>query len=622
MLEIGSIIILGIFAQWLAWRIKLPAILPLILIGLAVGPLSTLFSSEGLKLIEPMYDAGAGRGLFPGNTLFYFVSLSIGIILFEGGLTLKFSEVKEVAPSVLKLISVGMLITFAGAGLAAHFVNGLPWAMAFLFASLVIVTGPTVIAPILQNVPLNRNVATVLKWEGILIDPIGALAAVLMYEFIASAEGVEFTLHAFKQFITIVCVGTTVGLAAGYGLYYLLKREMVPHFLLNVFTLAMVLLVFVLSDELAHESGLLTVVVFGMTLANLDVPELKQILDFKESISVLLISILFILLAANMDLKQLELLLSWECLTLFCIIVFVLRPLGVFASTLKSEALNFQEKIFISWVGPRGIVAAGIASLFGIRLAAKGVPGAEYITPLVFMVVLGTVLLNATSAKPIAKLLGVTQKSSDGILIVGAHRFARFIGKYLQDNGRHVVLMDSNKSNVKDACAIGLESFEANVYTDDLSEHIELTDVGYMLALTGSSEVNNFVLRKYRDIFGERGAYRLITASELKLDRQALSAEEIFSYTDDFINLSDVARDFPEMHEIPVDNFEQLRFYLGKMSNTERHVAVFAKDPSGFIHILPLDISDLEVKEGWFLIYMGKELEATDKEYLPEAMEE
>lgn len=612
MLEIGSIIILGILSQWLAWRIKLPAILPLIIIGMLVGPISTLFTDDGLKLIEPMYNPETSYGLFPGNYLFYFVSLSIGIILFEGGLTLKFSEVKEVGSDILRLISLGMIITFIGAGVAAHFINGLPLPIAFLFASLIIVTGPTVIAPILQNVPLNRNVATVLKWEGILIDPIGALAAVLMYEFIIGAEGLEFTLHALKQFVTIVCVGTTIGLAAGFGLAYLLKKELVPHFLLNVFSLAMVLLVFVLSDVLAHESGLLTVVVFGMTLANLDVPELKQILTFKESISVLLISILFILLAANMDIKQLELLMTWECFLLFGIVVLVLRPLSVFASTLKSDTLSFREKIFISWVGPRGIVAAGIASLFGIRLASLGVAGSEYITPLVFMIVLGTVLLNATSAKPIAKWLGVTQTSSNGVLIVGAHSFARFIGKYLQENGRHVVLMDSNKSNIKAAQEQGIEAFEANVYTEDLSEHIELTDVGYMLALTGSSEVNNFVLRRYRDIFGERGAYRLITSNELKLDSTSLSQEDIFSYTDDFINISDVARDYPQIHELAISNHEEIRFYLSKMSNTERHIAIFAKDPTGFIHIIPADIEDLPIENGWKLIYMGKALEENE----------
>ena len=610
MAELGSIIILGILAQWLAWRLKVPAILPLIIVGLLVGPLSSLVTPDGTKLINPIYDVASKIGFFPGQSLFWFVSLSIGIILFEGGLTLKISELRGVGPDILKLISIGMLVTFVGAGLAAHYINGLSFKVAFLFASLVVVTGPTVIAPILQNVALSKNVATVLKWEGILIDPIGALMAVLMYEFIVSAEGFEFTLHAFKQFLMIVCVGFAVGLAAAYGLAYMLRREMIPHFLLNVFTLATVLLVFVISDSLAHESGLLTVVVFGMVLANLNVPNLQGILTFKESISLLLISVLFILLAANINMAQLELLADWRCLLLFCILVFVLRPLGVFVSTINSPTLTFNEKIFISWVGPRGIVAAGIASLFGIRLAADGVPFAEYITPLVFMTVLGTVLLNATLAKPIAKFLGVTLESSNGILIIGAHGFSRFIAAYLRDNGRHVVLADSNPYNVRAAKEAGLETFQADVYTDNLEEQIELTDVGYLLALTGSSEVNNYVLRRYRNIFGEQGTYRLITPSEMKLDASSLPTDEIFSYADDFINISDVARDNPTMHETELRGINHLTDLLGQMTKAEGSIPIFLKDKTGFIHILPAQPESLGVEEGWILVYLGREIVA------------
>ena len=398
MIEFAGIIVLGIFAQWLAWRSKVPAILPLILIGLLVGPISTLFTEDGLKFIEPIYNQETDSGLFPGQSLFYFVSLAIGVILFEGGLTLKLKEIQGVGPAIGKLITVGSIVTFIGGGLAAHFIMNLNWNIAFLFAGLIIVTGPTVIAPILQNIPLTRNVATVLKWEGILIDPIGALVAVLVFEFINSAEGMQFTSVALITFFQIVLIGLALGSLAALTLRELINRHMVPHYLLNVFTLALVLMVFVLSDVLAHESGLLTVVVMGMVLGNLETRYIKEILNFKESLSVLLISILFILLAANIHLEDLRLLQNWRVLVLFLVIILVLRPIGVFYSTRRSD-LNFNEKTFISWVGPRGIVAAGIASLFGLKLMIKDIPQAEYITPLVFMVVLGTVLLNATTAR-------------------------------------------------------------------------------------------------------------------------------------------------------------------------------------------------------------------------------
>ncbi|MEO0339211.1 MAG: cation:proton antiporter, partial [Bacteroidota bacterium] len=242
MAEIAGIIILGIAAQWIAWKIKVPAILPLILIGLFVGPLSFFYMEGDRKLIEPIYDASTGVGLFPGNYLFYFVSLAIGIILFEGGLTLKRKEIRGVGPVILKLTTLGSLITMVGAGLAAHYIMGLSWAISFLFGALIIVTGPTVIAPILQNVPLTKNVSTVLKWEGILIDPIGALAAVLVFEFIQSADGgMAFTTHALITFFNIILEGIALGALAGYGLYVLIKNDLIPHYLLNVFTLASVL---------------------------------------------------------------------------------------------------------------------------------------------------------------------------------------------------------------------------------------------------------------------------------------------------------------------------------------------------------------------------------------------
>ena len=219
--------------------------------------------------------------------------------MFEGGLTLKFKELKGVRDVIINLISIGSIVTFVGGGIAAHYIMGANWEISFLFAGLIIVTGPTVIAPILRNVPLNRNIGTILKWEGILIDPIGALVAVLVYQFIISGEGSGYTIHAVQEFGKIVIIGTSIGFTSAYALNYLIHKKLIPHYLLNVFTLALVLGVFVASDQMAHESGLLAVVVMGMVLGNLNVPEIKGILDFKESLSVLLISMLFILLSAN-----------------------------------------------------------------------------------------------------------------------------------------------------------------------------------------------------------------------------------------------------------------------------------------------------------------------------------
>jgi NhaP-type Na+/H+ or K+/H+ antiporter len=462
MLELAGIIILGILAQWMAWRLKIPAILPLIIIGLIAGPLSTLYTVDASKIIEPMWNGE--KGLFPGDSLYYFVSLAISIILFEGGLTLKRDEILNTGPVIGKLISVAVIITFVGGGVAAHYIFGLTWKISLLFSALIIVTGPTVITPILRNIPLKKDVSSILKWEGILIDPIGALFAVLVFEFISAGAGREFTKVALIEFGKIVLFGFTFGFSFAHALAFSIKRKLIPHYLLNVFTLAAVLGVFVLSDSFAHESGLLSVVVMGMVLGNINLPNIKELLYFKESLSVLLISILFILLSANINMEDLYLIYRWETAVIFAIIAFIIRPLGVFASSINS-GLKLNEKLFISWVGPRGIVAAGIASLFGSKLVAQGIEGAEYITPLVFMIVLGTVLLNATTARLFAKIVGVFLKKSNGIMIIGASKFARLIASYLKKHERSVVLIDSNINNVRAAKEQGLEAFTADVYS-------------------------------------------------------------------------------------------------------------------------------------------------------------
>ncbi len=605
MLEIASIIILGIFAQWLAWRIKVPAILPLILIGLVVGPLSTIWSLDGTKWLEPIFTGT--KGLFPGETLFYFDSLAIGIILFEGGLTLKRQEIRGVGPAIGKLISLGSAVTFIGAGLAAKFLLGIPWTIAFLFSALIIVTGPTVIAPILRNVPLKKNISTVLKWEGILIDPIGALVAVLVFEFIKTTEGENFTLHALSQFGLIVLIGFTLGFVAAYGLFQMIKRKWIPHYLLNLFTLALVMGVFVLSDQMVHESGLLTVVVMGMVLGNMDVPNLKEILEFKEALSILLISILFILLSANIDLEDLQLLLEFKYFLLFLVVILVIRPAAVFLSTRGSE-LTTNDKLFISWVGPRGIVAAGIASLFGLKLTQLEIPYAEIITPLVFMIVLGTVVLNASTAGLIAKWLGVTLQKSNAILIVGAHKAARLLGKYLTDNNRDIVLIDSNLTNVEISKKMGMSAFQANVYSDDLVDNIELNNVGFLMAMTSSNEVNNYVLDRYAADYGENGAHRLVSSEEM-MDSSNNPEVGLFSHTDDYINFSEVARDHPEFHEVEVNSSEQYKKYIAGLHANERSIPVFLKTKDGILKILGSFSTTEEVTPGCKLVYMGKKFD-------------
>ena len=605
MLELAGIVILGILAQWFAWKFKIPAILPLILIGLLVGPIAAEFLSEdGSKWIEPVWNGE--KGLFPGDGLYYFVSLAISIILFEGGLTLKRDEIKNVGPVITKLITLGSAVTFFGAGVLAHCLFNLSWELSFLFSGLIIVTGPTVITPILRNIPLKKDVSAVLKWEGILIDPIGALVAVLVFEFISVGGGSGFTKTALMEFGKILLFGTSFGFTFAHALAFVINKKLIPHYLLNVVSLSTVLLVFVQSEVFAHESGLLAVVVMGMVLGNGKLQNLKELLYFKESLSILLISILFILLSANINIDELMLLYNWKTAVLFILVVFVIRPIAVFLSTYKSK-LKTNEKLFISWVGPRGIVAAGIASLFGSKLLKQGVEGAEYITPLVFMIVLGTVLLNATTARLFARIVGVFLKSSEGILIIGASSVSRLIASYLKKNGRRVVLIDSNPKHIESAQSMGLEAIEASVYDGGLSENIELNDVGYLMSLTGSSVINEYALHKFSKDFGEQGAFRLISSEEMK-NAENNSEKGLFSHRDDFINLSEVVRDFPAINEVKIKSKEDYILKIEKLNTEISSIPIFVKSNDGVIHIISSYSENMNIEEGNMLMYLGKKL--------------
>ena len=602
MIELAGIIILGIVAQWVAWKFKIPAILPLLLIGLLVGPIAAEFLSEdGGKWIEPIWNGE--KGLFPGDGLYYFVSLAISIILFEGGLTLKRSEIKNVGPVITKLITLGSAITFFGAGLVAHHVFNLGWELSFLFSGLIIVTGPTVITPILRNIPLKKDISAVLKWEGILIDPIGALVAVLVFEFISVGGGGGFTKTALIEFGKILLFGTTFGFTFAHALAFSINKKFIPHYLLNVVALSAVLLVFVLSDIFAHESGLLAVVVMGMVLGNSNLANLKELLYFKESLSVLLISILFILLSANINIEDLFLLYTWKTVVLFVVVVFIVRPIAVFASTWNSN-LKLNEKFFISWVGPRGIVAAGIASLFGSKLIKQGVEGAEYITPLVFMIVLGTVLLNATTARFFAKIVGVFLKKSDAILFVGASKAVRIIASFLKSKGKRVILIDSNKNYIKEASDDGLEAFKVDVYDDELANNIELNDVGYLIALTGSDAVNKHALNKFSENFGEQGAYKLASSKEI-VEASSKERESFFTPNDDYINLCEAYRENSTINKVNISNQKEYDSFLEMLSKEEKSIPLFIETKEG-IYLLPEFEKNNTSKENIKLYYLGK----------------
>ena len=289
-----------------------------------------------------------------------------------------------------------------------------------------------------------------------------------------------------------------------------------------------------------------------------------------------------------------------------------------------NSSLKINEKLFISWVGPRGIVAAGIASLFGLELASQGVEGAEYITPLVFMIVLGTVLLNATTARLFAQLVGVFLKNSQGILIIGASTISRLIASYLKKNKRHVVLVDSNGANIRKARELGLDAIQENVYSDDLINNIELSDVGYLMALTGNTEVNTNAIEKFRKHFGENGSFRVVSSDEM-YDPENNPKEGLFSQTDDYIKLTNLARKYPSIHELELNSKEHYEGLIEISKTDPDIIPLFVKNTEGELSIIPSNSMEVEIEEGYLLVYLGKQMDSGDsdeKENIEENIEQ
>ena len=430
LIGLGVIILFGIVAQWLAWRLHLPSILLLLILGIVAGPISGLVNTENIF----------------GNLLFPFVSLSVGIILFEGGLSLKFSEFRNVGKIVRNLISIGALITWAVSTIAAYYLLDLEFKLSLLFGAILIVTGPTVVLPLLRQIRPKGDLHSIGKWEGIMIDPVGAIIAVLVFEEIVSGGFQQYSTDSIWSLAKTLIIGLGIGWIGAQTIILFLKRYWIPDYLHNSAAIMMVITTFILSNLLQHESGLLTVTIMGVLLANQEKVSIKHIIEFKENLRVILISTLFIVLAARLnfnDFAQLD----WNTFAFLAILILIARPLSVFVSTI-GQNLNVREKIFLSWLAPRGIVAASVSSVFAIDLAAKGFQNAERLIPLTFMVIIVTVTIYGLSAVPLSRRLKLSEPNPQGVLIVGAHTWAIQLGVIIKKMGFRVLVVDSNSNNV------------------------------------------------------------------------------------------------------------------------------------------------------------------------------
>ena len=586
LISLATIGILGIACQWLAWYVRLPSIMFLLVCGLLIGPVTGMLDPDALF----------------GELLFPLVSLSVAVILFEGALTLKIEEIRELRSVVRNLISIGALITWVITALATHLLLDFELQLAFLFGAVVVVTGPTVIIPMLRTIRPNANISNILRWEGIVIDPLGALLAVLVFDFIISTQNENALGSILLIFSNIVIIGTAIGALSALALGYVLKRHLVPEYLRNVLALTLVFTVYVMADSVEHESGLLAVTIMGMTLANMKDIDIDDIPDFKESLSVLLISGLFIVLAARIDVFQL-LAIGVPALLVLASVMLIARPVAVFISTIGSD-LNFKERLLIAWIGPRGIVCAAVAALFAIRLEAAGYAEARLFVPLAFLIIIGTVLIQSVSAKYLAQWLGVREPPPKGLLIIGAGNVARTIGKALQELDFKVVLTDSNWENTSLARMEGLETYYGNPISEHADRNLDLVGVGRMLAMSGRVNLDILAGLRFRSEFGSNNVFEVATTRDQVItDKHKISTrhrgKQLFGEEVTYGILATWIRNGAEIRSTQLSEEFGFEAYLER--NGEDCIPLFVIDSKG--RLTPFTVeNEIQAEPGWTII--------------------
>ena len=470
-------------------RVGIPAIVLLLAGGVGLGPV-------GLGYVAP--DS-------LGDGLRVIVSFAIGIILFEGGLTLDLEGYRSASRLIRRLLSVGVLVTWLGTALAARLLVGLPAGLSIIVGSLVIVTGPTVIGPLLQRIRVTHKLHSILHWEGVLIDPIGVFIALLCFEFIGEDAG----MVAVVQFGLRIAAGLGIGVLGGFVIDFLVRRKLVPSEMLDVFAFGLAILLFGLSEMVVAEAGLLSMTVAGFVVGMRKPAELKRLKAFKAQITDLSIGTLFILLAARLEIAQF-LAFGWEGYALVGVLMLLVRPAGVLLSSHGLD-MNWREKLFLSWVAPRGIVAASMASLVALSLEHSGsVEDPKFVETFTYSVIFATIVLQGTSAGALAWLLRLKRKPPRGWLIAGAHAFGRGVARFLvQQADREVVLVDTNTHSIAEARAEGLTAIEADARdAEQLSRRDEFHEVGRLFALTDNDAMNVLICQRWSEPLGRDNVYR------------------------------------------------------------------------------------------------------------------
>jgi CPA1 family monovalent cation:H+ antiporter len=591
--------LLGMLAQLLAWWIRVPSILLLLGFGVLLG----FWMNPDVILSELSGDETLGPKI-----VFPLVSLAVAVILFEGGLSLRFHELKSaVGGAVVRLCTLGVLISWVLGSLFAWCLLGIHWKSAVLLGAVLVVTGPTVVAPLLRYIRPNRKIGSVVKWEGIIIDPIGAILAVLVFEqlFHTGHHGDEaMTLwEPLLSLVKTMAIGLGFGCATGFVLTSIVKRYWLPDYLHGLAFLASALAVFGLSNWLMHESGLVTVTVMGIYFANQKKISIEHVVEFKENLGVFLISCLFIVLGSRLDLAVLGEV-GWRGALFVFLMIAIVRPLSIWGAMWKS-GLNREEQIFLAFLAPRGIVAAAVVSVFSLRILASDdqspelLRDAEILVPATFMLIVGTVAAYGLGAAPLARWLGLAESNPQGILFGGATPWIRDVAVILKEAGYTTVVVDTNYQNVSDAKMAGLDAHCKSILSDYVHEEVNLAGVGRFLALTKNDAVNAMAAAQFSHLFGSQNVYRLLPADSGKGARSKVGevarGRELFAeeWAEDRFQAAYELGFRPKLTRISEEfTFEDFEAKYG-----EQILVLFVMDANGLLHINTADY-ELEPEVG------------------------
>ncbi len=490
-LVIALIGILGIGAQWVAWRTGWPAIVLMLAAGVISGPV--------LGLIDP--EAAFGDLLLP------MVSIGVALILFEGGLSLDFRELRKYGGGVWRLVLIGVPLGWLLGSLAGYHIAGLVWPVAILFAGILVVTGPTVVIPLLRQSNVQQRPAALLKWESIVNDPLGALCAVVTYEYFRYAAQGQGMIDVVPPLIIAALVAAAIGYAAAWVIAWAFPRGLVPEFLKVPVLLVAVVGTFVLCNAIEHEAGLVAVTVMGIALANMHVTSLRSIHPFKQNIAVLLVSGIFIILSASLDWAQFRQF-EWQFGLFLGALLFVVRPATVLISLLFSD-IPWRERLFLAWIAPRGIVLVAISGLFALRLSDLGYGDGSILIGLSFAVVVTTIVAHGFTANLVARWLGVRGETRPGLLIVGATPWTIALARQMHELKTPVMVVDASWGRLKPARAAGLPTYHGEILNEATEHNLDLNPFQVLIAASENEAYNTLVCSEFAPEIGTDSVYQL-----------------------------------------------------------------------------------------------------------------